>query len=153
MSMTQQVAKPQPIKEMAARVVKECLQVKPDEQITIFTWDHTIDYAREFALEVEKASGVSTMLLESNDHYWSYLREVPESQFARLQKGFLSLLDQTDAMIQLAGPKDPSPYTSLPDGRAMKMINGAQAIADKMNERKIRVMNIPIGLVTPERAK
>lgn len=152
MTVTEQMVKPQPIKEIASRVVNECLQVKMDEQVTVFTWDHTLDYARALALEVEKASGVSTTLLMSNDFYWSYLRDLPIAQFNRRQKGFLSLLDETDAMIQLAGPKDPAQYAHIPGERSSRMINGQQAIADKMVERKIRTLTLPIGLITQERA-
>lgn len=154
MTVTQQITKPQPsIKEVAARIVNECLQVQPDEQVTIFTWDHSLPYARSLALEVEKAQGVSITLLQDNDLYWSSLMQLPESQFSRRQKGFLSLLDQTDALIQLGGPKDPSNFTKVPGERTAKMLDGGQQIQDKMIERKIRIINLLVGLVTEERAR
>src|SRR3989442_4512266 len=153
MTMTQQLSKPQPIKQIAKRVVNECLQVQPDEQVIIASWDHTLDYANALALEVEHAGGISTTNLMANDFYWAYLKEVPEAQYTRRQKGFLSLLDETDAMIQLGGPKDPSFYPTVPGERTGKMFEGQKAIGDKFLERKIRVLNLPVGLVTPERAK
>ena len=153
MSMTQQLSKPQPVKQIATRVVNECLRVQPDEQVIIASWDHTLDYANALALEVEHAGGISTTNLMANDFYWAYLKEVPEAQYTRRQKGFLSLLDETDAMIQLGGPKDPSFYPTVPAERTGKMIEGQKAIGDKFMERKIRVLNLPIGLVTPERAR
>jgi hypothetical protein len=112
-----------------------------------------MDYANALALEVEHAGGISTTTLMANDFYWAYLKEVPEAQFTRRQKGFLSLLDQTDAWVQLGGPKDPSIFPTVPGGRTGKMIEGQKAIGDKFMERKIRVLNLPIGLVTPERAR
>jgi len=151
--MTQQLSKPQPVKQIATRVVNECLRVQPDEQVIIASWDHTLDYAKALALEVEHAGGISTTNLMANDFYWAYLKEVPEAQYTRRQKGFLSLLDETDAMIQLGGPKDPSFYPTVPAERTGKMIEGQKAIGDKFMERKIRVLNLPIGLVTPERAR
>ena len=51
MTMTQQLSKPQPVRQIAKRVVNECLQVQPNEQVTVFTWDHTLDYANSVALE------------------------------------------------------------------------------------------------------
>ncbi|OLD78449.1 hypothetical protein AUF62_02405 [archaeon 13_1_20CM_52_20] len=56
-------------------------------------------------------------------------------------------------MIQLGGPKDPSPYPTVPGERTGKMFEGQKTINDKFLERKIRVLNLPVGLVTPERAK
>src|SRR5438093_12573709 len=145
MTMTQQLSKPQSVKQIAARLVNECLPVQPDEQVIIASWDHNLDYANALATEVEHAGGVSTTTLEGNDFYWSYLKEVPEQQFTRRQKGYLSLLDQTDAMIQLGGPKDPSSYPTVPGERTGKMFEGQKAIGDKFLERKIRVLNLPIG--------
>jgi len=127
--------------------------VQPNEQVTVTTWDHTLDYAEAIALEIEKASGISTTTLMGNNFYWSYLKGVPEEQFYRRQKGFLSLLDHTDAMIQLGGPQDPAEYARIPKERAAKMIRGQQAIGDKFVEKKIRTLTVPIGLVTRERAK
>jgi leucyl aminopeptidase (aminopeptidase T) len=153
MTMTQQLSKPQPVKQIAQRVVNECLRVQPDEQVTIFSWDHTLDYTNAIALEIEQAGGVSTTILQMNDLYWRLLKELPEAQYTRRQKGFLSLLDQTDAWVQLGGPKDPSVFPTVPDERLSKMIEGGKQIGDKFLEREIRVLNLPIGLVTPERAK
>ena len=116
-------------------------------------WDHVLDYARALALEVERAGGVSTTILQTNEFYWSYLKEVPEAQYTRRQKGFLSLLDYTDSAIQLGGPKDPSLFPTVPDDRLGKMIEGQKPVADKFMERGIRTLNLPLGLVTPERAK
>jgi leucyl aminopeptidase (aminopeptidase T) len=152
-TVSEQLERAETPREISSKIVNECLKVKPNEQVTILTWDHTLDYASSLALEVERASGIATIPLMSNDFYWSYLRGVPEEQFSRRQKGFLSLLDATDAIIQLAGPKDPSEYARIPAERSARMIDGQQAIADKMVEKKIRTITFPIGLVTRERAR
>jgi len=49
MTMTQQLSKPQSVKQIAARLVNECLRVQPDEQVIIASWDHTLDYANALA--------------------------------------------------------------------------------------------------------
>src|SRR6266566_270217 len=91
MTMTQQLSKPQSTKQIATRLVNECLRVQPNEQVVIASWDHTLEYANALALEVEHAGGISTSTLMGNDFYWAYLKEVPEEQYTRRQKGFLSL--------------------------------------------------------------
>jgi len=151
---TEQLAKPQSsTRDVAARIVNECLQLKTDEQVALFTFDHTLDYAKNLALEVERASGVSVTILQTNDFYWSFLKEVPESQFTRRQKGLLSLVDQTDAIINLGGPKDPSHFKTVPSERVSKFIEGFQQMQDKVLERKIRTINLLTGFVTEERAR
>ena len=153
MATEQLVRAPSSVKDAAARIVNECLQVRTDEQVTIFTFDHTLDYAKDLALEVEKSNGVSVTIVQTNDFYWSLLKDVPESQFTRRQKGLLSLIDQTDAIIGLGGPKDPSHFSSVPSERITKFIQGFQEMQDKTVERKIRTINLLIGFVTEERAK
>src|SRR5262249_9180118 len=148
LTVMEQVSRTDNLKQIASRIVNECLRVQPNEQVTVGTWDHTFEYAETLALEIEKASGVSTTTLMGNNFYWSYLKGVPEEQFYRRQKGFLALLDQTDAMIQLGGPQDPSDYARVSKERAAKMIQGQQAIGDKFVEKKIRTLTVPIGLVT-----
>ncbi len=153
MTVSEQIVRPESSKDIASRVVNECLMVKPNEQVIINTWDHTLDLAGKLALEVEKASGVSTVTMMSNDFYWSYLSGVPEEQFKRTPKAFLSMLDQADAIIAIGGPKDPSGYTRVPAEKSAKWIDGQQVIADKTAERKIRTIGLQYGLVTRERAK
>src|SRR5215471_10182877 len=59
MTLSEQVSRTEPVKQIASKVVNECLKVKPDEQVNIFTFPHTLDYGDALALEVEKAGGVS----------------------------------------------------------------------------------------------
>ncbi len=153
MIMTEQLTRTQPVKQIAKRIVNECLRVQPDEQVIVFAWDHVLDYSSAIAQEVEHAGGVSTTILQFNDFYWAYLKEVPEAQYARIQKGIISMLDQTDAAVALGGPRDPSLFPTVPDERMGKFLEGQKPMTDKFLEGKTRVLNLPIGLVTPERAK
>jgi len=153
MTMMEQLTRTQPVKQIARRIVNECLRVQPDEQVIVFGWDHVLDYSSAIAQEVEHAGGVSTAILQFNDFYWAYLKEVPEAQYERRQKGLLSMLDQTDAAVVLGGPKDPSSFPTVLNERLGRFLEGQKLMNDKFLERKIRVLNLPIGLVTPERAK
>ena len=103
MTVSEQVVRTEPVKQIAKRIVSECLRVKTDEQVAIYSYPHTLDYASSVALEVEKAGGVSNMILETDDFFWGYLTEVPEAQYLRRQRAFLSLLEETDAQVAL-GP-------------------------------------------------
>src|SRR5262249_40056396 len=127
--------------------------VKADEQVNIYSFPHTLDYANALALEVEKAGGVSTRLLETDEFFWGYLSEIPEAQYSRKQRALLSLLEETDIQIRLGGPKDPSSFSKVSGERINKMMEGEREIGDRTRELKIRYLSLPVGLVTPERAK
>ncbi len=153
MTMSEQVVRTEPVKQIASRIVNECLRVKTDEQVNIYSFPHTLDYANALALEVEKAGGVSNMLLETDEFFWGYLSEVPENQYARKQRAYLSLLEETDIQIGLGGPRDPTGFTKVPSERMAKMMEGEKEVEDKLRALKVRYLGMPIGLVTPERAK
>ena len=153
MTVSEQVVRTEPVKQIAKRIVSECLRVKTDEQVAIYSYPHTLDYASSVALEVEKAGGVSNMILETDDFFWGYLTEVPEAQYLRRQRAFLSLLEETDAQVALGGPKDPAGFGRVSGERLSKMFEGEREIGDRIRELKIRNLNLPIGLITQERAK
>ncbi len=153
MTVSEQVVRTEPVKQIAKRIVNECLRVQADEQVTIYSYPHTLDYASNVALEVEKAGGVSSMILETDDFFWGYLTDVPETQYQRRQRAFLSLLEETDAQVGLGGPRDPAGFGKVPAERLTKMFEGEREIGDKVRELKIRNLSLPIGLITQERAK
>ena len=151
--MSEQVVPTEPVKQIASKIVNECLHVKADEQVNVFSFPHTLDYANALALEIEKAGGVSTMLLETDEFFWGYLSEVPENQYARKQRALISLMEETDIQIGLGGPRDPSGFTKIPGERMTKMMEGERELDERIRQLKIRNMSLPIGLITPERAK
>ena len=154
MTLQQQVVRTEPIRQIASRIVNECLRVKEDEQVNVYSFQHTTDYAGAIALEIEKAGGVSNMILDTDEFFWGYMSEdIPESQYARKQKAYLSLLQDTNAQIDLDGPADPSGFTKVSPQRMSKMMESEQEIGERVRELKIRDLSMPIGLITQERAK
>src|SRR2546428_821644 len=58
---------------IAKRVIKECLQVKEDEQVLIQTWDHTLDISDSLALEVNQAGASPFVNLTTQNSFLNYL--------------------------------------------------------------------------------
>ena len=52
MTMSEQVVRTEPVKQIASKIVNECLHVKADEQVNVFSFPHTLDYANALALEI-----------------------------------------------------------------------------------------------------
>jgi leucyl aminopeptidase (aminopeptidase T) len=137
---------------IARKVVKECLQVKEDEQVLIQTWDHTLDISNSLALEVQQAGAVPFVNLTTQDSFLNYLTKVPEKYYGKTPRASLSLLDEIDAQVVLFGPKDPKVLTMAPGERFAKAFDSEKPVMEKLRERKIRTAYLPVGYVTSERA-
>jgi leucyl aminopeptidase (aminopeptidase T) len=137
---------------IARKVVKECLQVKEDEQVLIQTWDHTLDISNSLALEVYQAGAIPFVTLSTQDSFQNYITKVPEKYYGKIPRASLSLLDEIDAQIVLFGPKDPKVLTMAPGERFSKAFESAKPEMEKQRERKIRTAYLPVGYITPERA-
>src|SRR5438445_537657 len=61
---------------IAKRVIKECLQVKEDEQVLIQTWDHTLDISDSLALEVNQAGASPFVNLTTQNYFLNYQTKV-----------------------------------------------------------------------------
>jgi leucyl aminopeptidase (aminopeptidase T) len=137
---------------IARKVVKECLQIKEDEQVLIQTWDHTLDISNSLALEVYQAGAIPFVSLITQDSFLNYLTKVPEKYYGKTPRASLSLLDEIDAQVVLFGPKDPKVLTMAPGERFSKAFESQKLEIEKLRERKIRTANLPVGYITPERA-
>src|SRR5713101_7979601 len=138
--------------QTAKKVVKECLQVKEDEQVLIQTWDHTLDLSDSLALEVYQAGAIPFVNLTTQDSFVNYITAVPEKYYGKTPRALLSLLDQIDAQIVLFGPKDPKVLKMAPGERFSKAFESEKPVMGKVRERKIRTAYLPVGYITPERA-
>jgi leucyl aminopeptidase (aminopeptidase T) len=137
---------------IARKVIKECLQVKEDEQVLIQTWDHTLDLSNALALEVYQAGAMPFVSLSTQDSFLNYLTKVPEKYYGKTPRASLSLLDEVDAQVLLFGPKDPKVLTMAPGERFAKAFDSEKPVMEKLRERKIRTAYLPVGYITPERA-
>jgi aminopeptidase len=137
---------------IARKVIKECLQVKEDEQVLINTWDHTLDLCDALALEVNQAGAVPIVNLTTQGSFLNYFTKVPEKYYGKTPRASLSLLDEVDAQVVLFGPKDPKVLMMAPGERFAKAFESEKPIMEKARERKIRTALLPVGYITSERA-
>ncbi len=138
---------------VAKKVIKECLQIKPDEQVLIQTWAHTLDLSNALALETYQAGAIPIVTLSTDELFHDYITKVPEEYYAKRPRGFLSMLDNVDAQILLFGPKDPKILKAAPGERMAKAFNADKPVMEKFLNRKIRTAYLPVGYITAERAQ
>ncbi|MFW9778245.1 MAG: aminopeptidase [Candidatus Heimdallarchaeota archaeon] len=140
-------------KEIANRIIEEALNIAEEDSVVISAWEHTVDFASALASEIQKTGADVLILTETDDLYVSTLTELPDKFLRKPQKLSIALLDAQTVGIATPYPKDPAIFEKMPKERFG--ILGERFIPyDKKNiERKVRSIDIQIGLVTPERAK
>ncbi len=140
-------------KTLADRVVNTSLRIKPDEAVTIHTWQHTIDLANEIAYECRKAGAIPITLLETDDLWWRSLTKLPVENIAKEERHGLKMLEETNANIMLGGPADPMTFRRVEGAKLAAYFKTFETWFEKMRERKIRTAELQVGQVTKQRAK
>ena len=142
-----------PTDSAAKKVIKDCLQVKEDEQVLIQTWPHTLDLSDALALETYKAGATPIVTLSTDQSFLDYVTKVPEKYYTKQPKAMLSMLDDIDAQVLLFGPKDPKILKAAPGERMAKAFDSEKSVMAKVKDRKIRTAYLPVGYITAERAQ
>src|SRR2546429_9322074 len=93
-------------KTLAETVVNTNLGVKPEETVVINTWQHTLPLASQLAYQVRKAGGLPLVTLDMDEYWWKSLTELPGENLRRPLRQRIALLEETDASINLPGPRD-----------------------------------------------
>jgi aminopeptidase len=140
-------------KSLAETVVNNSLRIKPEETVVINTWQHTLPLASQLAYEVRRAGALPLVTLDTDDYMWKSLTELPVENLRKPLRHNLALLDETDAMLNLAGPEDPMTFRRVQGPQMAAMFDSFQPSYDKIRERKIRNAELLIGHVTEPRAK
>ncbi len=139
--------------QIAKKVINECLRIKEDEQLLINTWQHTLNLTNALALEAYKVGAVPTVALFTDNLFLDYLSHVPEEYYTKNPRALLSMLDETDAIVNVGGPEDPAILRKNPGEKMARASEADRAVAERIRERKVRNIFLPIGMLTPQRAQ
>ena len=134
---------------IARKVVKECLQVKEDEQVLIQTWDHTLDLSDSLSQEVYEVGAIPFVNLTTQNSFLNYFTTLPEKYYGKTPRAMLSLLDQIDAQIVLFGPKDPKVLTMASGERFSKSFESEKPVMEEVARAKNPDSVPPRGLHHP----
>jgi leucyl aminopeptidase (aminopeptidase T) len=140
--------------ELAKRVVRDALNVNSSDVVTVTTWDHTIDVANAMVVECFRRGADAMMSLWTDEYYYGMLRELSEESLGVCSKICEMFTETETATINMFGPKNPGGLKSLPNAKLNSWFEAERKAHYPRNvERKIRNVNLPFALVTPERAK
>src|SRR5713101_2544007 len=121
--------------------------------VMIDTWQHTIDLASQISLECYKAGAKPLMTLMTDQLWWNVFQQIPDEYIRKTPRHILAALDSINVWIHLGGPEDPSRFREVNASHLQQFFDGEKAILDKTLQRKIRIGEVLIGYVTPQRAK
>lgn len=135
------------------RVVKSCLRISIDDKVTIFTWRHTLDLAEAFAAACERAGAQAHLEFTTDDLWYDTLLNRPIDFLETPDQFDLALAGIATAGIFIAGPENPERMKEVPAERWMAYGRADRPSYEKLRERRVRMAEITLGQVTPQRAK
>jgi len=139
--------------ELARIIVKDSLEIDPNDIVTITTWEHTIDVANAIAVECSKRGAEAIMLLWTDEYYYGLFRELPEENLQMPSNISKALAEAVTATINIWGPKNPEGQKNFSSSKINAWMKGRRAERELAIQRKIRNVDLRLAMVTPERAK
>jgi len=136
---------------LAKNVIKKSLQVKPNENVIVESWNHGADAAREFVYQLRAAGARPMFLFEDEETYWRSVESLPPTKLGQVSRSEWAALDAADAYVFLPGPADiVRMRRNQPKYSASTAYNSDwYRRARKAGLRGARVL---LGYVSPERA-
>lgn len=130
------------------------MRVRPDDNVTVFFYPHTLELAEEIATECFKA-GADVLLNVYTDRYYSaYMRHLSAESLRKPSVFCRGLTELSTAEFWIGGgPFDPAIFRKIP-AEKMAANDAAETEAHApARERKVRSLFIHLGLVTRPRAR
>ena len=135
------------------RVVKSCLRIVKDDKVTVLTWRHTLDMAEAFAVECERTGAHVHMELMSDEMWYDSMFNRSVDYLETPDPFDLALAGIASTSIFISGPEDPERMKKVSARTWMAVARADRLTYDKLLERRVRMAEITLGLVTPQRAK
>ena len=141
------------LEKIAKKIVRDCLRIKKNDMVTINTWHHTIDLAEVLAFECYKVGAIPLITLMTDNLWYRIMSEVPSKNLTKTPLHVLKSLEGQTVCINIHGPeKPPSPDRGwAPNMDAIR--RAYEPIGERERELKIRVADVYLGKITPQRAK
>lgn len=138
---------------LAQNAVNNCLRIRPDDNVAIWFYDHSLPLAEELATECFKA-GADAVLALYTDRFWSaYMKHLSAESLRQPSAFCRGFSESSTAIFWIAGPTDPAIFRRVPEGKMAADSEGETEAHKPMRERKVRSLSLAIGQVTKPRAK
>ncbi len=144
---------PAVLSALSSKIVKECLGIRPGENVAIETWNHGLEVAKELVFQVKKFGAHPILLLEDEDNFWRAAAEIPPSKLGKVGRHEWAILENADAYIFVPGPENQDKLDEFSD----KVSEALFAYNDEWYERarryRIRGLRIGFGYMSRDQAE
>jgi leucyl aminopeptidase (aminopeptidase T) len=98
---------PSSLERAAARnLVKNHLHIKPNENVIVEAWDHTLSMSSAMVDEVRRAGGNAFLAYENDDAWWRAVARKQAKPLGRLSDPEWAAIAAADVYVQFWGPAD-----------------------------------------------
>jgi leucyl aminopeptidase (aminopeptidase T) len=148
-------ASPSSLERAAARnLVKNYLQVAPDENVIVESWTHTISMASAMVEEVRRVGGRAFLAYEDDDAWWRAVNRNQSKHLGNLSAPEWAALKAADIYVQFWGPRDSSRLEKTPEKNLDEWATGWVDRWYKMARATgLRGGRMAVGWVTDSRAR
>jgi leucyl aminopeptidase (aminopeptidase T) len=138
---------------LAENAVKNCLRIRPDDNVSIFCYPHTLALAEDLARECFKVGADALLDLYTDRFYSDYMKYLSKEKLRQPSVFCRGLSELSTAVFWAGAAENPVVYRRVPTDK-MAANDEAETEAHRpMRERKVRSLSLAIGLVTKPRAK
>ena len=138
---------------LAENAVKNCLRIRPDDNVTIFCYPHTLPLAEDLAVECFKIGADALLDLYTDRYYSAYMKHLSVEQLRKPSAFCRGLSELSTATFWVGALEDPSAFRRVPPEKMAANDAGETEAHLPMRERKVRSLFLAIGQVTRLRAK
>ncbi|MCI4371797.1 MAG: aminopeptidase, partial [Thermoplasmata archaeon] len=129
---------------LAENTVKNCLRIRPDDNVTIWFYPHTQALAEDLATECFKVGADVLLNLYTDGFYTAYMKHLSADQLRRPSAFCRGLSELSTATFWVGAAYDPSVYRRVPPE---KMVANDEAETEAhlpMRERKVRTLSFAV---------
>src|SRR2546425_7425510 len=100
---------------LAENAVKNCLRIRPDDNVTIFFYPHTLGLAEDLATECFKVGADVLLNLYTDKYYSAYMKYLSAESLRKPSVFCRGLTELSTAEFWLGAAWDPAIFRSIPD--------------------------------------
>ena len=138
---------------LAENAVKNCLRIRPDDNVTIFFYPHTLSLAEDLATECFKVGADVLLNLYTDKYYTAYMKHLSTEKLRQPSAFCRGLSNISTATFWLGAAYDPVVYRRVPPEKMAANDEAETEAHLPMRDRKVRSLGFAIGQVTRPRAK
>ena len=110
--------RPSALERAAVRnVVANYLRIRPDENVIVDTWAHTLGMASTVVDEVRRVGGRAFLAYEDDEAWWRAVDRKQTKLLGRLSDPYWAALEAADVYVMFWGPEDSARLETVPEKR------------------------------------